>query len=363
MTYGSPDSYKGIEPLFKIFDCKIPDLIPEKFKKSMQVCNVKNPLWSAVIPKAIYNNNLKEFVRHVASSYSEVKSSSYYEVYNQSNKIFDRLKGSRLDVTRCKNILQNEDNHVIRRVLSSAKDGYCPPPIYDRASTKTGRLTITEGPQVLTLKKEYRDIFQPMCKESKIYEVDFSSLEPRVASNIAKRDPGDDVYSSFMKYANINISRDAAKLAVLCSLYGASTYSLQKQLKEQGSAVSATVLLRKVSEYFLTKELSSKLKSEFSDTGKIENYFGRPITVDDPRPTVLLNNYLQSTAVDVSLLGFEKMSADLAGSIEPLFIIHDAMFFEAKSSSLTRVNEYLSTGFEIAGLGKFPLKVTEFMGR
>lgn len=363
MTYGFPDDHRSIEPLFKIFDCKIPELVPEKFRKAMQACNAKNPFWSAVIPKSYYNKKFKEVVQHVADSYSEITGSSYYEVYTQSNQVFDKLKSSRLNTALCKSILKDEDNHVIRGVLSSSEDGYCAPPIYDRASTKTGRLTITKGPQVLTLKKEYRSVFQARCKDSKIYEVDFSSLEPRVASNIARREPGDDVYSSFMEYAGINISRDAAKLAVLCSLYGAGKYSLEKQLKAQDSTMNAAALLKKVSEYFLAKELSDKLRDEFVETDRIENYFGRPIVVDDPRPTVLLNNYLQSTAVDVSLLGFEKMSTDLSNCISPLFIIHDAMFFEAKPSSLTRVNEYLSKGFEITGLGRFPLKVTEFVGK
>ena len=363
MTYGFPGDHRGVEPLFKIFGCEIPDLVPEKFKKAMQACNAKKPLWSSVIPKSTYNKNFKKVLQRVASSYSEITDSTYYEVYEQSNRVFTHLKKSRLNIERCESILQSEDNHVIRGILASSEDGYCMPSVYDRASTKTGRLTITEGPQVLTLKKEYRDIFQPVCRDSKIYEVDFSSLEPRVASNIADRNPGNDVYSSFMKFADIKISRDAAKLAVLCSLYGASTYSLQKQLREQGSTMSANVLLRKVSEYFLTKELSEKLKDQLGNTGKIENYFGRPIMVDDSRTTVLLNNYLQSTAVDVSLLGFEKMSTDLSEYISPLFIIHDAMFFEAKPGSLTRVNEYLSKGFEISGLGKFPLKVTEFASK
>ncbi len=92
MTYGSPGDPRGIEPLFKIFGCEISDLVPEKFRKAMQACNAKNPLWSVVVPKSIYNKNFKRVVQQVASSYSEVTESSYYEVYEQSNRVFARLK-------------------------------------------------------------------------------------------------------------------------------------------------------------------------------------------------------------------------------------------------------------------------------
>ena len=359
MVFGEESSLSSIEPLLKIFSVEIPELVPKRFRIAMEACGVSKAPWSSVVPKPLFNKNLRALIQSLLDSALRVESSNYFEVYKESNRVFDFLVPAVIDLEACEKILSKEDNHVVRSIVRGAQGCKTPVPIYDRASTKTGRLTIKSGPQVLTLKKEYRRIFKPSDKSRKIYEVDFSSLEPRVASNIAQRDPGDDVYTSFMKFSGIEISRDAAKLAVLCALYGASTYNLQKQLKEQGSSVTANSLILKVNEYFNISPLAAMLKKEAAENHLIENYFGRPIVVDDPRPSVLVNNYLQSTAVDVSLLGFKKICSDMSGAISPLFIIHDAMFFEADESSLSRVVEYLSSGITIDGLGNFPLKVTE----
>lgn len=361
LTYGVSGSHESIEPLLNIFKIEIPELVPPQFKRAMETCGDPHPPWSEVLPKALYNSRLKSLLGSLSKAITKIKSSEYFEVYKKSNNVFPMLRPSTLEVEKCKAILNSEDNHVIRGILRSSRDGLCQVPVYDRASTKTGRLTIKDGPQVLTLKKEYRSIFKASKEGSKIFEVDFSSLEPRVASNIAQRSPGSDVYLSFMEYSGIRISRDASKLAVLCALYGASTYSLQKQLREQGSTVSASSLIQKVNDYFDIGALAAGLKKAAGTEGVINNYFGRPISVDDARPAVLVNNYLQSTAVDVSLLGFERICSDLQDLISPLFIIHDAMFFEAQERYLTKVSEYLSNGFAIEGLGNFPLKVTEVM--
>lgn len=359
LKYGVTGSPASIEPLLEIFKIHVPELVPLPFRRAMEVCGEPNPLWSAVMPRPLYNGRLKDVLSSLSEAFIRISTSSYYEVYKKSNNLFKMLQPSCLNTERCRLILESEDNHVVRGILKASSAGLCQAPIYDRASTKTGRLTIKTGPQVLTLKKEYRDIFVPSHKNKKIFEVDFSSLEPRVASNIAQRSHNDDVYLSFMDFSGIKISRDAAKLAVLCALYGASSYNLQRQLREQGSSVSAASLIQKVNEYFSINELAFGLKKQAADTMSIENYFGRPIAVDDVRPAVLINNYLQSTAVDVSLLGFEKISTDMREKIRPLFIIHDAMFFEAEESHLSEIGEYLSNGFTIEGLGKFPLKVTK----
>ena len=359
-VYGDKHSPKSISPLLKLFDIEISSLVPESFKKAMAVCTNNQPPWQLVMPKKLYSKNFKKMISDLIAAEQVIKKSNYTTVFQHSNSVMSLLKPAALDVDLCNRILKNEDNHIVRAILKGSEKGFCSIPIYDRVSTKTGRLTIKGGPQVLTLKKEYRSIFKPSSPTAKLYEIDFSSREPRVASNIAKRSPGQDVYLSFMEYAGISITRDAAKLAVLCSLYGAGKYNLQSQLKKQNSDVTADFLIRKVKEYFQVPGLLASLKKQAKDSGMIENYFGRPIAVDDARDSVLVNNYLQSTAVDVSLLGFSEFCSALDGKISPLFIIHDALFFEAEDNYLGEVQHYLDSGFFCEGLGSFPLTITEF---
>ena len=359
-TYGACNSSRSIEPLLELYGIDLPDLIPPRFKKAMSECGARKPLWSAVVPKRLYNRNLKDVLQKLAAAEEEIAKSEYTKVFLGSNRLFDALHHSLIDVPACKKILSTEDNHVLKSILAMSREAKCPAPIYDRVSTKTGRLTIKQGPQALTLKKEYRSIFKPKSTSSKIYEIDFASLEPRVASNIANRSPGDDVYLSFMEHAGLSITRDAAKLAVLCSLYGAGKYNLQKQLKKQGSDMTADYLIRRVKEYFSVNDLLSSLRQQVKLTGKIENYFGRPIVVDDARDSVLVNNFLQSTAVDISLLGFADFCEVMKDKLTPLFVIHDALFFEAKDEYIKDIKEYLVDGFCHTRLGRFPLTITEF---
>ena len=120
-----------------------------------------------------------------------------------------------------------------------SKNSMLPVPAYDRVSTKTGRLTIKSGPQILTLKREFRSIFSPSSSKSKLFEIDFISLEPRVALNFANVHASNDVYLSFIQNSGINISRDAAKLAVLCSLYGAGETRLDALLRKETTEINS----------------------------------------------------------------------------------------------------------------------------
>lgn len=361
LVYGGDNGhYRSLEPLVKIMEDEVPALVPSEYTRMMQICGEANPQWRYVIPSDTYNKNLKNVIRSLTEIQERLPSFEYFKTYVDSQDVFRRLVPASINRKVCEEILKKEDNSIVKNILDSSKDARALIPQYDRSSTKTGRLVVKGGPQVLTLKKEYRNIFIPSSKGSKIYEVDFSSLEPRVAANISRDHVGADVYSSFIEHYGIRITREAAKLAVLCAMYGAGNATLKSQLKKQGLDTSPDYLIKKVKEYFGVSDLVKKLRAQLSTSGMIFNYFGRPINVDDNRDSLLLNNYLQSTAVDVALLGFSKFCQELGDKVLPLFIIHDALFFEAKDIDFAEICEYLSNGFSIESFGNFPLKITEF---
>ena len=94
--------------------------------------------------------------------------------------------------------------------------------------------------------------------------------------------------------------------------------------------------------------------------GIILNYFGRPIEVDNARESILVNNYLQSTATDVAIAGFSEFSKAFANKCNSLFVIHDALIIEVEDQYLADVRRYVNKGYEVPGLGNFPLKLKEF---
>ena len=359
-SFGVPGSSNSIEPLFELFEVKVEKLVPDPFKRSFLECGyTKQVPWSFVIPKQEFKERLKAFVQSLQEGFEKVSSSSYAEFFIDTNELFQSMVPCKINKDRAEKYLLEGDNHVLKSMLDMSVENTLPIPVYNRVSTKTGRMVIKKGPQILTLKKEFRSIFVPRNPDNRLYEIDFVSLEPRVALNIAKRNASSDVYSSFVEYSEANISRDTAKLAILCALYGAGKHRLDKLLKEDGSLMSASQLLFKVKKYFSIDNLSRSLVQE-SKSGKIANCFGRPIEVDDARNTMLINNFLQSSAVDVALLGFTDFCKRMGSIAIPLFIIHDALVFEASPEHIDTIAEYVNNGFDIKNMGNFPLKLTEF---
>ena len=179
---------------------------------------------------------------------------------------------------------------------------------------RRARLTIKGGPQILTLNKEFRSIFSSRKAGGCLFEIDFVSLEPRVALNFAGVHASNDVYLSFLQDSNISVSRDTAKLAVLCSLYGAGNRRLDSLLQKEDTNILGSQLVKAVSKYFKLSSLKRFLSNQASD-GMIQNYFGRPIEVDSARESILVNNYLQSTAADVAIAGFNFLCKEICEKV------------------------------------------------
>lgn len=361
--FGDTVIRNSIEPLFSLFECELPELVPEQFQRSFRECQYSGDIpWSHVLPKKMYVKLLRNLIDAIHVGLNKINESAYPSFFYETNKIFDMLHPSYIDKRRCKSYLGEGDNHVLKSILKMAGGNEVPVPHYDRVSTKTGRLVIKGGPQVLTLKKDFRDIFIPSKPGNKLYEVDFVSLEPRVALNIAEVETTGDVYLNLIDAFDLNVSREAAKIAVLCSLYGAGNHHLNAMLTKEGSGVKANTLLRRVKEHFKIASLTSKLRDEAS-SGFITNCFGRPIEVDGQRDSILINNFLQSSAADLALWGFVDFCESLGQAVRPMFVIHDALIFEAAPENLGLITEYVNKGFSGLGTGTFPLKLTEFSNK
>lgn len=357
--YGFENVPHSIEPLLDLFVQKHPTLVPPEVLNSFKECGYNSAPWSKVIPPKKFKELFMKFVADLQRSLCVVGSSEYSGFFVETNRLFSYLVSSTVSKERCREHLKINDSHALKTILDMLKGTELPVPLYNRISTKTGRLTIKAGPQILTLNKEFRSIFIPSSRQNKLYEIDFTSLEPRVALNIAGKSTGSDVYTSFSSDSGFDISRDVSKLAVLCALYGAGTAKLESVLRTNDHKMTASRLLREVKEYFQIHTLSRSLRSQASD-GLITNCFGRPIIVDDARDSILVNNFLQSSATDIALLGFLDFCETLKDIIKPIFIIHDALIFEADPEQLGPVVEYVNSGFELKEMGNFPLKISEF---
>jgi len=358
-TYGHLSKENSIEPLLSLFNLTLPNLVPPEFIEAMKVCGATGEIpWSSVLPKAVFMNGFKPLLNALAIAEKTISGNAYSSFFVETNKILNRLMLCDLDHDFAKQELKKTDSSALKSFLKAQIR-----PTYCRVSTKTGRLTIKEGPQILTLKKEYRKVLKSTFPGGALYEIDFTSLEPRVAFNITAGEkllPGEksptDLYQFFIEKSNIQIQRDTAKLAVLCSLYGAGSAKLRSVLQKDGSTFSADMLVKRVESFFGLKEIFRMLNDQ-AQSGYITNFYGRPIEITDARRNILVNNFLQSTAVDVALAGFCQIAEDIP-SCRPVFIIHDALIMDVPKGQEDALKNIVAQGFLDEKMGHFPLKLT-----
>jgi len=202
----------------------------------------------------------------------------------------------------------------------------------------TGRLSIKEGINYLTMKKTDRKFLKPNF-DNVLLEVDFKSCEPYfylMTMGLIDEDVKD-VYQHVKDVLEINpnISRTKFKQAVISCLYGASSSTIKKLSGLSSGEIEA------LKDYLSFNELTEKLNSEFQEKGFIENYFGRPIFSDSN----VVNYYIQSSAVDFCCLSFLNFLNDNK-QIKGHAVIHDALLFSCEKEHVEEIKKIAKLGIE-----------------
>ena len=237
-------------------------------------------------------------------------------------------------------------------------------PIYDQSSSATGRLTIKKGPNILTLNREYRDILISRYEGGQILNIDFVSLEPRILYGINKGQPPEDIYSTISsELFDGEVARKTIKAATIGTIYGLSSRKFASMIGED-DLVKAAEILRGVRHFFKLSKLSSKLVIENKETGSISNFYGRPLVPGEKATSnILVSHYVQSTGVDVSLMGFNSLIKKFKSeSLDccPIFIIHDAILVDAHPAHVSKIKSIAKEGLNIPGFDfKFPIDVSK----
>ena len=243
-------------------------------------------------------------------------------------------------------------NVSIAKGFYAKKDGFLELPEYSITRTLTGRMTIIKGPQILTAPKLIRKHLKSTFPGGKIVQIDFVSLEPRVAMQLTEESLGPDVYKYLgEKLFEQKVSRSVVKKLVLCAVYGASEATLKKGLPP---GINITQLVDKTKQILNYEMVVKKQRESFQKFGKINNFFGRPIEPQHARDSLLYNHYIQSSAVDVALLGFGKILDRIPARVRPIFFIHDAMLVDLHPDDIETFKK-VSSSIVIDGLGEFPL--------
>lgn len=317
--------------------------------------------WKDIMPGRVFKVYFKELVAALTEACKVDLPYSYHETaWQAGSRVLDSFRPAKIDSSRLNSHLATTQTSSALASFTPNRLGYARPVSYDRHSTRTGRLTVASGPEILTVARRHRDVVISSFPGGEVLYVDFRALEARIVlAEAGRASPPGDVYETISQDVfGGRVKRDDVKTGLISELYGSSKSSLSRRLGVTGKALDDFV--RDVREHFGLTALGSRLAQEYSMTGRLRNKHGRPVSVADPKESSLINTYAQSSGVDVSLMGFDQLLGDLGDDgIRPLYVIHDGLVLDVRSDRIKDVKNVSEV--PVAGyVSPFPLKVEKF---
>ena len=303
--------------------------VPEKVIKIQKSLSPSETIWPLLVTVSERDQIISNMIEKCSSIFLNNEDLRYFDTWATIRKFLNSLSPLIINAQEWKKHitesglsaqaqrlplcwLTSKDNHVSMQPIQ-----------YSMKNSSTGRLTVSSGPNFLTLPKSCRKALRPKNKDSQVVEVDFTSLEPRVALQLFTNTAEEgDIYELLMEACDVK-NRAVAKLATISALYGASSSRLVQTL---GNKKSAQSVIESVRNFFGVFDLEDKLEKQ-SSMGMVRNVFGRPLRVATKQKRVRLNHVIQSTSADLANLLF----SDLCKKCEyakPLVLIHDALIVE-----------------------------------
>jgi hypothetical protein len=205
---------------------------------------------------------------------------------------------------------------------------------------------------LLHLPKIYRGVLESRWSNGVILSLDYNSLEPRVLLSVSGTQPverGRDIYETIRTDLfpnNEEVSRSVVKKIVLSEIYGAGINTIREQLPNVNNLQD---IIQEIRTHFNLDPLLQRLKDEWTATNNnwIENFYGRRVKTTTAH--TLINHYIQSTAVDVAMLGFKNLLeyVEELGRLEdivPLFVLHDALILDINPNAFSLINGLAKVG-------------------
>ena len=340
---------------YKIFNINYNEYYLRFFKFFSQI----NEKYS--IEDILPDHELNDFKHHkieLNNNLKKLDTESYCQKIEIYENLFSKIKKAKINGLAYKAISSIESNNTISSNLKQFKpqNGYSQKPEYNNSSNISGRLTIHNGPNILVLPKRCRTIFESRFDNGELLSLDFVNLEPRLCLKLVGKNINGDIYEEINKILEFDIDRSIIKRAIISILYGANYDSLKNI-----SSKKSRIIYETIKEYF-NMDYLYEISSSKDSLGIRRNFFGRPIwNLEEKRSNVIINNYIQSSAVDISLLYFSSLlkEIDLEKAI-PIFIVHDAIVFDIQKDYINTFNNIIKKGYNDKDLGNFPVSISQF---
>ena len=169
-----------------------------------------------------------------------------------------------------------------------------------------------------------------------------------------------DMYSTISEGFDFEVDRSIIKQAVISASYGSSKEALYKKLPRN----KVDSLMKRINEFLCLEECLQKAQKS-SENDCRTNFYGRPLwNAKVKEENVILNNFVQSTAVDVALSGFANIVSRLnKEKAKPLFIIHDALMIDVEEDYQNIFINDINKGYNCSELKYFPLSIEDINGK
>lgn len=312
--------------------------------------------------KIEYNKKIINHISNVLKDINENNLSYFNNILSIRENFLNSLNRFYIDEEEINKILSQEKN---KNSISTLQNFYFSNEKiikYNNFGSRTGRLTVDNDLNILTLKKEYRKIFKSEFGDNgQLIAIDFSSLEVRLLLlEAGKSIKNFDIYQKISDGLKNILDREQVKKLLISFIYGASNEKLASICEVDISIINDIILSLKRN--LNIENLLLKIKSKINNN-KIENKLGRLIKLENNSNDdgIILNYYIQSLGADFSIVTFYNFLNNLnTPDIKPIFIIHDSLVLDVHNSNLNNISNLDSIFSEIYKV-KFPVKITNFL--
>jgi len=288
-----------------------------------------------IMPKDQRINLMQEPYEKLIDCLYDKENEVYVQSYLRQKNFLRSLSKPLVDKNYLRKYASDIEHDHIRQKVTKYADSIKKTK-YSMSGTSTGRLVVTDGPNILTLPSEVRGAIMPTTSNGAIYQLDLVAAEPHLALLVAEKDPPEDIYTHIAdSLLESKVSRKTAKLITLSALYGQSARRLSEALPK---GINSYDVIKKTKEYFQSNRLKRILR-ESLEKDNLRNILGRPLHLDKKRPDLAVSHYLQSSIAECSILLFSEFCKQYQAEVLPFYVIHDALIFEGDK-------EFIDTTFK-----------------
>ena len=333
------------------------DFVPERYIRMIDALGLRECDALRVMPNHVLRVQCQLLVKSFRDALENPSNEEYVISYLTIKRFLRSLSASLVCQSTLDSVIAHTEHAATAdriKSLSPTSMGCTQPVIYSMQKSATGRLTVTAGPQILTLPAESRRALKSRFTGGSVLQIDLIAAEPKIALAIQGKKLPIDVYHHISEMVlGGQVTRKEAKLITLCALYGQSPKNLKKSLP---AGINARAVIRKTKDYFDADRLISDLRRQSRDND-FRNILGRPLKVPRENEHLLISYFLQSSAAESAILMFDDWCIRHKSAV-PLYVIHDALLVDC-DHELSKT--LLEKGVEVLRLGdwNFDAKVSQ----